>query len=195
MIIEILQVQLASWRGSWRLKVVLQALLALHKVCLQKHLSDTNCASTRVSCVTLTASKLNPGHIWLAPPVLCYWATDSRTTTNPHNPLYILHRWYWMPQSHTWQPLSMCRQNSVRGRPENSLRQERTHAECFFLTLNAESILPQNVMRRKGRQPPGVEPRTHLAWAASALPLSYDSRTTTNPIYRGLWGLVVVWLS
>ena len=54
---------------------------------------------------------------------------DSQTTTNPHNPLYILHRWYWMPQSHTWQPLSMCRQNFVRGRPENS--QERTHAEWF----------------------------------------------------------------
>ena len=38
---------------------------------------------------------------------------DSWTTTNTHNPLYILHRWYWMPQLHTWQPLSMCRQNSV----------------------------------------------------------------------------------
>ena len=33
---------------------------------------------------------------------------NSRTTTNPHNPLYVLHRWYWMPQSYTWQPLSMC---------------------------------------------------------------------------------------
>ena len=54
---------------------------------------------------------------------------DSRRTNPPHNPLYILHRWYWMPQSHTWQPLSMCHQNSVRGRPENSLCQERTHAE------------------------------------------------------------------
>ena len=37
-----------------------------------------------------------------------------------------------MPQSHTRQPLSMCRQNSIRGQPENSLHQERTHAECFF---------------------------------------------------------------
>ena len=37
------------------------------------------------------------------------------------------------------QPLSMCRQNSVRGRPENSLHQERNHAEWFFslsITLN-----------------------------------------------------------
>ena len=33
----------------------------------------------------------------------------------------------------------------------------------------------------KGRQPPGIEPRTPLAWAASALPLTHDSRTTTNP--------------
>ena len=56
---------------------------------------------------------------------------NSRTTTSPHNSLCVLHRWYGMPQSHTWQPLSMCRQNSVRGQPENSLRQERTHAECF----------------------------------------------------------------
>ena len=36
-----------------------------------------------------------------------------------------------MPQSHALQPLSMCRQNFVRGRPENSLHQERTHAEWF----------------------------------------------------------------
>ena len=44
-------------------------------------------------------------------------------------------------QLHTWQPLSMCHQNSVRGWLENSLHQERIHAECF-LTRNAQSILP-----------------------------------------------------
>ena len=33
----------------------------------------------------------------------------------------------------------------------------------------------------KGRQPPGVEPRTPLAQATSALPLSYDNRTTGQP--------------
>ena len=33
----------------------------------------------------------------------------------------------------------------------------------------------------KDWQPPGVEPRTPLAWAISALPLSHDSQTTTNP--------------
>ena len=33
-----------------------------------------------------------------------------------------------MPQLHTWQPLSMCHQNFVRDRPENSLHQEKTHA-------------------------------------------------------------------
>ena len=36
---------------------------------------------------------------------LWYWAM-STLPTNPHNPLYVLHRWYWLPQSHTWQPLS-----------------------------------------------------------------------------------------
>ena len=32
-----------------------------------------------------------------------------------------------------------------------------------------------------GLQPPGVEPRTPLAWATSALPQSHDSQTTANP--------------
>ena len=38
-------------------------------------------------------------------------------------------------------------------------------------------------MRQKWKrwQPPGVEPRTPLAWAASALPLSNNSQMTTNP--------------
>ena len=67
----------------------------------------------------------------------------------------------------------------------------------------------------KGWQSSEVEPRTPLAWAANALPLSHDSQTTTNPYTtfysvcqvcdwgiqyhlcstcRGLLGLVVVWL-
>ena len=33
----------------------------------------------------------------------------------------------------------------------------------------------------KGQQPPGVKPRTPLAWATSALPLKYGNQTTTNP--------------
>ena len=33
----------------------------------------------------------------------------------------------------------------------------------------------------KSRQLPGVEPRTLLAWAASALPLSHNSQTTYQP--------------
>ena len=102
----------------------------------------------RVSCLKLEIKMLwgenrgkwkRPAAAGSWPRTPLAWATsalplsyDSRTTTNPHNPLYILHRWYWMPQLHTWQPLSMCRQNSVRDRPENSLRQERTHAEWFF---------------------------------------------------------------
>ena len=47
-----------------------------------------------------------------------------------------------MPQLHTWQ---YVHQNSVRGQPENSLHQERTNAEWFFLTLNAQSILPHEI--------------------------------------------------
>ena len=72
----------------------------------------------------------------------------------------------------TWQPLSMCRQNSVRGRPENSLHQERTHAEWFSrskcLELFASRWNKQKFRcyeakieeSEKGRQPPGIEPRT-----------------------------------
>ena len=31
--------------------------------------------------------ELNPGHLWLEPPVLCHY---SQTTTNSHNLLYLL---------------------------------------------------------------------------------------------------------
>ena len=34
---------------------------------------------------------------------------------------------------------------------------------------------------KAGSRPAGVEPRTPLAWATNALPLSHDSWTTTNP--------------
>ena len=51
-----------------------------------------------------------------------------------------VHKWYWMPQSHTWQPLRMRRQNSVRGQPENSLHQERTHAEQFTHSKCSEHL-------------------------------------------------------
>ena len=34
---------------------------------------------------------------------------------------------------------------------------------------------------KKGQLSPGVQPRTPLAWTASALPLSHDSLTATNP--------------
>ena len=44
----------------------------------------------------------------------------------------------------------------------------------------------ENRGKWKGRQLPGVEPMTPLAWAISALPLSHDSGMTTNshnPLY------------
>ena len=35
----------------------------------------------------------NPGHLACAASALPL-SYDNRTTTSPHNPLYILHRWY-----------------------------------------------------------------------------------------------------
>ena len=49
----------------------------------------------------------NPGPLAWAASALPL-SHDSQTTTNPHNPLYVLHRWYWMLQSHTWQPQSVA---------------------------------------------------------------------------------------
>ena len=76
--------------------------------------------------------ELNPGHLWLEPPVLCNWAMTagwpSTLTILDHD---LLHRWYWMSQLHTWQPLSICHQNSIKGLPENSCHQERTNVEWF----------------------------------------------------------------
>ena len=38
----------------------------------------------------LAVAELNPGHLWLEPPVLYVpLSHNSRTTTNPHNPLYV----------------------------------------------------------------------------------------------------------
>ena len=106
----------------------------------------------RASCLTLWGKnrgewngRQSPG---VEPRTPLAWATsalplshDSQTTTNPHNPLYVLHRWYWIPQLHIWQSLSMCRQNSNRGWPEIiSIRKEPMLSG--FLTLNARSILP-----------------------------------------------------
>ena len=64
---------------------------------------------------------------------------NSWTTTSP-NPLYVLHKWYWMPRLHTWQALCMCYQNSIRSRPENSIHQERTRAELFTHSKCSEHL-------------------------------------------------------
>ena len=45
------------------------------------------------------------------------------------------------------------------------------------MNLEAKIEESEKKKKKKGRQLPGVEPRTPLAWAASALPLSHDSRT------------------
>ena len=69
----------------------------------------------RVSCLTLEVNEFryyeakieesekagsrqesNPGYLWLEPPVLCHWATTAwRPLTCTHNPLSVLHRWYY----------------------------------------------------------------------------------------------------
>ena len=85
--------------------------------------------------------ELNPEHLSLEPPVLGHWAT---TTGQPPtlSILYILHRWYWMSQLHTWQALSMYHQNSIRGWQENSLHQEKNPWWMVFLTLPYSTYYP-----------------------------------------------------
>ena len=61
--------------------------------------------------------ELNPGHLACASSTLPL-SYGNRTTTSPHNPLYVPHKQYWMPRLHTWQPLGMCNQNSIRDRLE-----------------------------------------------------------------------------
>ena len=51
----------------------------------------------------------------------------------------------------------------------------------------------ENRGKWKGRQPPGVKPRTPLAWAGSALPLSHNSQATINP-HNLLYALHAEWL-
>ena len=89
------------------------------------------------------------GSDWKSNPGCQCSATQLRhwTTTNPHNHLYVLHRWYWMPQSHTREPLGMCRQNCVSGWLGNSVRKEPMLS--VFLTLCAQSISPHDIMRWK----------------------------------------------
>ena len=66
--------------------------------------------------------KLNQGRLWLAGATSALpLSHDSRTTTNPHNPLYVLHMWYWMPQSHTWQPLSISGVARAQPMPGHSM--------------------------------------------------------------------------
>ena len=118
---------------------------------------------------------------WL---VLCHWAT----TAGQPPALTVLSMYCTggteMPQSHTRQPLSMCRQNPVGGWPESSLHQERTHAEWFSLSRTLASckenlhVWGENRGKWKGWQSPAIKPRT--PGLCCQLPLSYDNRTTTS---------------
>ena len=97
----------------------------------------------------------NPGHLACAASALPLRYDNRTTTSPPQSSIYTAQVGLKCPSCNTWQPLSMCRQNSVRGRPENSLHQERTHAEWFSQSKCLE-LLPHvginrslDVMRRK----------------------------------------------
>ena len=111
-------------------RVTLALCLCLHEssmlmLCLTLETNEFRCymyeAKIEESEKAGSCRESNPGHLWLELPVLCHWATTARQPPT----LTILYI------SHTRQPLSMCHQNSVRGRQENSLCQKRTHAEWF----------------------------------------------------------------
>ena len=102
--------------------VLAHAWFLLRASCLTLEIKEFRCYEAEIESEKAGSHwELNPGHPWLEPPVLCHCMShDSQTTTTPHNPLYVLQRWYWMPLSHTWQPFSMCCQNFVVGRPDHA---------------------------------------------------------------------------
>ena len=53
---------------------------------------------------------------------------DSQTAS-PHNPLYMLHWWYWMPQSHTWQLHRICALRTLLG------------VDCKVLSIRREPMV------------------------------------------------------
>ena len=85
-----------------------------------------------------SCQELNPGHLACTASALPL-SYNSQTTTSPHNPLYVLHRWDW--NASVAHP-AVCCQNLVGGWPESSLHQERTYAEWFSLSKCLE-LLPR----------------------------------------------------
>ena len=89
-----------------------------------------------------------------------------QTPSHNHGPRFLYLP--WAPpilsaalQSHIWQPLSMCRQNSVRGRPENSLHQEKTHGERIF---RGRIFRGSFLMERIFRSTPNGVLTAHTEW-------------------------------
>ena len=89
-----------------------------------------------------------------------------------------------MSQLQTWQPLSMCCQNSVWDQPENSLHQERTYAEWFSQSKCSEHLAScwnkfrcyEAKIEESEKAGSHLESNPgHLACAASALPPELDN--------------------
>ena len=88
-----------SHQGVWQVGVDLQleSIKALCFSSLQPALiNGCRCYEMKIDESEKASShrESNPGHLWLKPPVLCHVLShNSRTTTSPHNPLYVLHKW------------------------------------------------------------------------------------------------------
>ena len=142
-------------------------------------------------------------HSWLVQPVLSHWTTLTGQLPAPTiSSICIVGE---MPQSHTdRQPLSMCHWSSIRShwQLENSRHQQRTHADCFF-SLWMFIFLPQHerewlgigsLLMERIFQFEVPEFRQHILSGCRVCDCSRHFTCEVHA-YRGLWGLVVVWLS
>ena len=135
---------------------------------------------------TVTGSRTQD--TWLEPPVFCHWATTARQPPV----LTILYMYCtggteclgYTPGSH-----SVCTIRTPLGVNQKILSIRKEPMLSGLLTLNAQSILPHAEFRcyetkvEKSWHSLGVKPKTPLAWAASALPLSSVCINTNNTPY------------
>ena len=64
--------------------------------CLTLEINEFRCYEAKIEESEKAGShrESNPGHLWLEPASALPLSHNSRTTTSPHNPLYVLHKWY-----------------------------------------------------------------------------------------------------